>query len=77
MITEKLKMDHRKTEEECAHRTGKPTTGPGNRPRPIVFKFLRFKDMLAVLAYICYDRLIVYPPSQKPGRNERAKPMGL
>jgi hypothetical protein len=31
MIPEKLKMDHRKIEVECAHRTGKPTqvTGPG------------------------------------------------
>jgi hypothetical protein len=28
------------------------------------------------IAYIRYDRLIVHPPSQKPGRDERAKPMG-
>ena len=28
------------------------------------------------IAYICYDRLIVHPPSQKPGSDERAKPMG-
>ena len=93
---------------ERAHRTGEP--------RPIVAKFLRFKDMVAVLeraknlrgtyiflnedppevvrqkrnelilamkaakargdiAYIHYDKLIVHPPSQKPGRDERAKPM--
>ena len=118
MIFEKLKMDHRTIEVECAHRTGKPTTGPGDRPRPIVVKFLRFKDKVAVLeraknlrgtyiflnedypeavrqkrkelnpamkasrllrdiAYIRYDRLIVHPPSQKPGRDERAKPMAL
>ena len=50
MITEKLKMDHRKIEEERSHRTGKPTTG--DMPRPIVVKFLRFlrfKDKIAVL----------------------------
>ena len=118
MISEKLKMDHRKIEVEHTHRTGKPITGPGDRHRPIVVKFLRFKDKVAVLeicsenlrgiyifldedypeavrqkrkelisamkaaracgdnAYIHYDRLIVCPPSQKPGRDERAKPMG-
>ena len=42
-------MDHRKIEVERAHRTGKPTTGPGDRPRAIVVKFLRFKDKVAVL----------------------------
>ena len=42
-------MDHRKIEMECAHRTGKPTTNPGDRPRPIVVQFLRFKDNVAVL----------------------------
>jgi hypothetical protein len=35
-------MDHRKIEVEHAHMTGKPSTGPGDRPRPIVVKFLRF-----------------------------------
>ena len=45
----KLKMDHRKIELEHAHRSGKPTTGPGDRPRPIVVKFLRFKNKIAVL----------------------------
>ena len=42
-------MDHRKIEVERTHRTGKPTTSPGDRPRPIVAKFLRFKDKVAVL----------------------------
>ena len=42
-ISEKLKMDHRKIEVDRANRTGKPTTGPGDRPRPIVVKFLRLK----------------------------------
>jgi hypothetical protein len=27
-------------------------------------------------AYICYDRLSVHPPSQKPGRNERDELQG-
>ena len=49
IIFEKLKMDHRMIEVERAHRTGKPTTGPGDRPRRIVVKLLRFKDMVAVL----------------------------
>ena len=30
----------------------------------------------ADIACICYDRLIIHPPSQKPGRDERAKPIG-
>jgi hypothetical protein len=47
-ISDKLKMDHRETEVKHAHRTGKPTTGPGERPIPIVVKFLRFKDKVAV-----------------------------
>ena len=29
------------------------------------------------IAYIRYDRLIVHTNSQKPGRDQRAKPMGL
>ena len=44
-----MEMDHRKIEVDGAHRTGKPTTGPGDRPRPIMVKFLRFKDKVAVL----------------------------
>jgi hypothetical protein len=28
------------------------------------------------IAYICYDKLIVHPPSQKTGMSERAKPPG-
>ena len=113
MITEKLKMDNTKIDVERTHRTRQPTTGPGDRPRSIVVKFLRFKDKVAVLdraknlrgtciffnkdypeavsqkrkelipamkadrmrgdiAYIRYDRFIVHPPSQKPGRDERA-----
>jgi hypothetical protein len=46
IISEKLKMDHQRIEVECAHRTG-PI--PGDRPRPIVVKFLSFKDKVAVL----------------------------
>ena len=49
MISEKLKMDHQKIEVERTHRTGKPNTFPGDRPRPIVVKFLSFKDKVAVL----------------------------
>ena len=110
-------MDHCKVEGGRSHRTGKPTTGPGDRSRPIVVKFLRFKDKVAVLeraknlretyiflnedypeavrqnrkelippmkatrvcgdiAYICFDRLIVHPRFQKPGMDEKPKPMG-
>lgn len=110
MISEKLKI-----EVDRARRIVKPTTSPGDRPRPIVIKFLRFKDKVAVLERakkkrgtyffldkdhpeavrhkrkelipamkaarecgdIHYDRLIVHPPSMKPGRDERAKSMGL
>ena len=34
---------------EHAHRSGKPVSSPDDRPRPIVVKFLRFKDKAAVL----------------------------
>jgi hypothetical protein len=47
VITEKL--DNRRIEVEHAHRTGKPITRTGDRPRPIVVTFLRFKDKGAVL----------------------------
>ena len=40
-------LDHRKIEMERACRTGKHNPGPGDRP--IVVKFLRFKDKVAVL----------------------------
>jgi hypothetical protein len=43
MISEKLKMDHRKIEVERAYNTGKNTTGPGDRSRLIVVKYLRFR----------------------------------
>ena len=49
IISEKLKMDHRKIEVERAHRTGNPTTVPGDRPRTIVVKVLKFKDNVDVL----------------------------
>ena len=49
MISEKLKMENRKVEVECTHRTGIPTTGPGDIPMPIVVKFLRFKDKVSVM----------------------------
>ena len=48
-ISEKLKMDHRKIEVECAHRPGKPTSGSGDRPRSIVVRILRFNDKVAAL----------------------------
>jgi len=37
-----------KIELDWAHRTGKPVT-PSEKPRPIVVRFLRLKDKLAVL----------------------------
>ncbi|CAH1274709.1 Hypp5400 [Branchiostoma lanceolatum] len=47
MIKEKLKLDPRKIEIERAHRNGR--FQPGERPRPIVAKLLRFKDRLTIL----------------------------
>jgi hypothetical protein len=49
MITEKLQMDQKNIEVEHAHRSGKHVTSPGDRPRLIVVRFLRFKDNMAVL----------------------------
>ena len=103
-LAEKLEMDEERIEVVRAHRMGDPTT-EGDRHRPIVVKFLRWKDKEAVMAranklrgmniyhnedyseavrlkrkelipimkagskgniaYICYDRLIVHPPSQR------------
>jgi hypothetical protein len=44
MISEKLKTYDRRIGVERTQGTEKPTTGPGDRPRPIVVKILRFKD---------------------------------
>lgn len=111
-----VKLNEKRIEVEFAYRR---ETNLGDRPRPIVEKFLRYKDKMVVLerghklkgtniflnedyaeavyqrwkelhpalklkeanwtlniAYIRYDRLIVYPPSQKTERVERAKVMG-
>lgn len=54
LLVEKLQLP-REIEVERAHRTGRPSAsreGPrprGDRPRPIVARFLRFKDKVAVL----------------------------
>lgn len=45
ILNEKLNFQH-KIEMERAHRTGKPR---GDRPRPIVVKFLRHKDRSTIL----------------------------
>lgn len=112
VINERLHLDSSQMVIERAHRTGNPSLYSGKRPRPIVIKFLRYKDKMAVLgkakdlkgtniyvnedyteavrqkrkelfpamkaarergdiAYIRYDRLIVHPPSQKPGVGAR------
>ena len=47
LFSEKLQLDHMKIELEWAHRTGKPVAS--EKPRPIVVRFLRLKDKLAVL----------------------------
>ena len=60
IISEKLKMDSKKIELERAHRTGKPTTGPGDRP--VVVKFLRFiAHTVYRLFYCVIDCTFVYP----------------
>ena len=101
-------MNHRKFEVERAHRTGNPTTGPGDSPRSMVVKLLRLKDRVPVLeraknlrgTYIILNKDyfkamrkkrkelipamkatrafgdIVHLHSQKPGVDERARPMG-
>ena len=48
VISEKLKLGHKLIKLKHAHRSGKPP-GQGGKPRPIVVKFLRYKDRLAVL----------------------------
>ena len=47
LLSEKLQLDYHKLEVERAHRTGKPSN---TRPRPIVVKFLRYKDKQEVLS---------------------------
>ena len=51
MLSDKLHIDHRKIELERAHRTGRPSSS-STRPRPIVVKFLRYKDKLEVLTKV-------------------------
>jgi hypothetical protein len=71
-----LKTEHRKIEVECAQRTGKRTTGPGDRPRPIEVKFLRFKDKVVVLERAKNLRVMYiflkmdYPEAVRQKRNE-------
>ena len=48
LLSEKLELDPCKMEIERAHRIGKPSPS-STRPRPIVVKFLRFKDRVEVL----------------------------
>lgn len=47
LLCEQLQLDHTKIEMDWAYRTGKSTSS--ERPRPIVVRFLRMKDKLAVL----------------------------
>lgn len=49
LMSENLKLDPRKIELERAHRTGK-SSETATRPRPIVVKFLRYKDKVEVLS---------------------------
>lgn len=49
LLSEKLQIDHHKIELERAHKTGKPSPS-STRPRPIVVKFLRYKDKMEVLS---------------------------
>ncbi|KAK7922388.1 hypothetical protein WMY93_009290 [Mugilogobius chulae] len=48
ILSEKLKLDHKHIELERAHRSGKPPARD-DKPRPIVVRFLRFKDRNTVL----------------------------
>lgn len=48
LFSEKLLLDHRNIELDLVHRAGKPMSSSG-KPRPVVVKFLRLKDKLAVL----------------------------
>lgn len=49
LLSEKLQLDHLKIELDMVHRAGKSVPGKPERPRPILVRFLRFKDKLAVL----------------------------
>ena len=48
LLSEKLQLDHLKIELDWAHRTRKPMAA-SEKPRPIVVRFLRLNDKLAVL----------------------------
>lgn len=49
LFTEKLQLDHVKIELDRVHRAGKFVSGNSDKPRPILVRFLRLKDKLAVL----------------------------
>ena len=49
VINEKLHLDSSQMVIEHAHGTGNPSGYAGKRPMPIVIKFLRYKDEMAVL----------------------------
>ncbi|KAK7882754.1 hypothetical protein WMY93_028928 [Mugilogobius chulae] len=49
LFIEKLQLDHLKIELDRVYRAGKPLSGNLERPRPVVVRFLRLKDKMAVL----------------------------
>lgn len=49
IIQEKLQLDQNKITLEKAHRIGRMRNGNSSRPRPVVVKFLKYKDKEAVL----------------------------
>ncbi len=49
LLSEKLQIDPREIELERAHRSGKPSPS-STRPRPVIVKFLRYKDKLEVIS---------------------------
>ncbi len=48
LFSGKLQLDHRRIELDWAHRVGKSVVS-SEKPRPIVVRFLRLNDKLAVL----------------------------
>lgn len=49
LFSEKLTLDHSKIKLDWAFRTGKQESSQNPRPIPIIFRFLRLKDKMAVL----------------------------
>ncbi|KAK7910433.1 hypothetical protein WMY93_015117 [Mugilogobius chulae] len=72
IISDNLKLDTKHIELERVHRSGK-LPGQGGKPRPIVVKFLRHKDRLAVMDRAKHLKGSIFMLMRTPAMKEARK----